>query len=94
MKPNRAKLELKTYYSSIDVMCSFLSLIDINITKGFVIQKYNYIKPKIEKYENTFENKNKERKRRENRGKEKFEEDEENTLDIHLTLLQKICVIV
>lgn len=79
---NRAKLELKTYYSSIDVMCSFLSLIDINITKGFVIQKYNYIKPKIEKYENTFENKNKREKTEEREKLEVDEEDKENTLDI------------
>ena len=60
---NRAKLELKTYYDHIDIMCSFLSLIDINITKGFVIQKYNYTKPKIEKYQNTFENENKREKK-------------------------------
>ena len=80
------------------MLCVPSFLIDINITKGFVIQKYNYIKPKIEKYENTFENKNKERNRRkrENRRKERKQRKERSLKKMkkihwisHLTLLRK-----
>lgn len=46
----RAKNELIEYYSHIDIMSSFISLIDTNVSKGFVIEKYNYVKPKLMTY--------------------------------------------